>query len=237
MSQNAYTLEFSPVATTTATRRNPAMTLICAVSYALAVSVSDSWPALLLASILPAVILAKRFPLHTLAKFNMLNAVMILTLALTWPTLAGGLIMGIVIALRVNMICVTFMSMVYPLGVGGIYEALCVLGMPEKLRVLIVLTLRGIYTMHERFETALISVRLRVPNLKGMMKFRVFACVTASVLVQSAIRSENVMRAVKCRGGFGGFSQSRHEGINARDFAFMAGFMIYALCVVMMNHA
>ncbi|MBR0256858.1 MAG: hypothetical protein IJQ58_03900 [Synergistaceae bacterium] len=237
MSQNAYTLEFSPTTAATETRRNPATTLICAVSYALAVSVSDSWPALLLASILPAVILAKRFPLHALAKLNLLNAVMILTLALTWPEFSGGLVMGTVIALRVNMICVVFMSMVYPLGTGGIYEALCVLGMPEKMRVLIILTLRGIYTMHERFETALISVRLRAPNLKGMMKLRVFASVTASVLVQSALRSENVMRAVKCRGGFGGFSQYRHEGFNSRDVLFMAGFMVYASCVALLNYA
>ena len=237
MSQNAYTLEFSPITATTETRRNPSTTLICAVSYALAVSVSESWPALLIASILPAVMMSKGFPFSRLAKLNMLNAVMILTLALTWPDFTVGLVMGTVIALRVNMICVVFMSMVYPLGVGGIYEALCVLGMPEKLRVLIVLTLRGIYTMHERFETALISVRLRATNLRGMMKLRVFACVTASVLVQSVLRSENVMRAVKCRGGFGGFSQTRHEGFSVKDIAFMAGFMVYALCVVLVNHA
>lgn len=236
MSQPAYTLEFPRVTLTVSKTRNPAVTLLSAMIYALAVSVSRSPSALLLASILPAMML-KGFPPRYLARLNVMNAVMILTLALTWPDFSDGFRTGMIIALRVNMICVVLGGMLRPLGTGGMYEALCGLRVPEKLRVLVILTLRGIYTLRERYESAIISVRLRAPGLSGLMRLKVFACMMGMILLQSSARSENMTRAVKCRGGFAGFMQGGNSAMNARDWLCVSGTAVYAVMIAVMNLA
>ncbi|MBQ3403601.1 MAG: hypothetical protein IJG65_09585 [Synergistaceae bacterium] len=238
MTTDAYTLEFPRENVPASTSRSPAVVMLCSVSYALAVSVSDSLPALVLASVLPLMLVVSgKFTHSHLLKLNALNAVMTLTLALTWPEFRGGLIMGMLIALRMNMIYVAFSSFVLPLGTSGVYSALVSLGIPEKLRVLILLTLRGIHIMHGRFSAALVSVRLRAPGLRGLAKLRVFAYITASVLIQSSERSENMVRSVKCRGGFRGFMQSESVGLSSRDAAMIAGFMFYVAGVMVLNYA
>ena len=238
MSQPAYTLEIPREVQTVSTPHSPVTLIISATLYALAVSITDSLPALAVASILPAIFLAaKRFSPRNLAPVNTVNAVMILTLALTWPDFSGGLRMGVIVALRVNMICIAFGAMVLPLGTAGMYGALCALGVPEKLRVLVILTLRGVFTLRDRFESAIISVRLRAPNLRGMMRLKVFAYMTGSILLQSLQHSENMTRAVKCRGGFRGFMQSEDKRLNARDWAYLAGVAGYSAMIAAVNYA
>ena len=183
----------------------PVMMIFCSMCYALAVSVSSSPKALLAASILPAILLClKKFPLSNLLKLNIFNAVMIITLALTWRGVHEGLVMGLVIALRVNMIYVVFAALVLPLGVGAVYS----LPMPEKLRVLVILTVRGIFILRDSLDSALLSAKLRAPNARLMMRLKIFAYVLGSVLIRSSGRSERMMLAIESRGGFGGFMQT-----------------------------
>lgn len=222
-----------------ASRNNfaPESLLLSALVYALAVSLSNKFSALALASILPVVIMCvKKFNLSSLLKLNVINLLMIITLALTWPSFLGGVKMGMLITLRLNMIYIIFAVIIFPLGITGIYEALCALRVPEKLRVLIILTLRGIFILHERLETALISVKLRAPNLKGIMKLKTFASILASVLLQSSSHSEKIMQAVILRGGFGGFSQSERESIRLRDMLVIVSFMLYSAVVIKCNY-
>ena len=238
MNNPAYTLEFSRETQAASTHHSPVTLIISATLYALAVSITDSLPALAVASVLPAIFLAtKRFPPRSLAPVNTVNAVMILTLALTWPDFSGGLRVGVIVALRVNMICIAFGGMVLPLGTAGMYEALRALGVPEKLRVLVILTLRGIFTLRERFESAIISVRLRAPNLRGMMRLKVFAYMAGTILLQSLQHSENMTKAVKCRGGFAGFMQSEDSRLSARDWAYLAGIAGYSAMIAAVNYA
>ena len=236
MTRDIYTLEiprenFSPSA-----ERNPAVVLILSIIYALVVTASNNAYSLLTASILPARFI-NRVKLSALAKLNLINAVMILTLALTWPDFYAGLIMGVIISLRVNMICAAFSAMIYPLGTERIYEALCVMRVPENLRVLLLLTLRGINILRERYESAIISVKLRAPNINGVMRLKIFACILGNVLLQSLERSENMMKAVKCRGGFGGFMQSETHGINFCDVVYVMCFAFYGIIIAVMNYA
>ena len=180
------------------------MMILCSLVYALAVSMCRSVYALLLAGILPLVLVCvKRVSLPHLLKLNAFNAVMMLTLALTWPNVREGLIMGAIITLRVNMIYAVFAALVFPLGVGAVYS----LPLPEKLRVLVILTVRGIFIMRESFDSALLSAKLRAPNAGLMVRLKVFAYVLGSVLLRSAGRSERMTLAVQSRGGFGGFMQ------------------------------
>ncbi len=238
MIQDSFTLTFLPEKFY-ASRNNfaPESLLLSALVYALAVSVSNKFSALALAAILPIVIICvKKINLSSLLKLNVINLVMIITLALTWPSILGGVKMGMLITLRLNMIYIMCEFMIFPLGITGIYEALCALRVPEKLRVLIILTLRGIFILHERLETALISVKLRAPNLHGIMKLKTFASILASVLLQSSSHSERIMQAVTCRGGFGGFLQSERESVRLRDMLVIVSFMIYSAVVIKCNY-
>ncbi|MBR1486144.1 MAG: hypothetical protein IJ597_02685, partial [Synergistaceae bacterium] len=102
-------------------------------------------------------------------------------------------------------------------GISGIYKALVFLHVPEKLRILILLTMRGIFILKERFESALISLKLRAPRQKNFAKLKSFTYVTGSVLLQAADRSERIERAIKCRGGFKGFNSIRNENLEVRN--------------------
>lgn len=240
MSRGIYTLEFprQTVAVNNTNTNSPAVMLVCALSYALSVSISSSIPALFTALLMPMMfIVTGRFQLSKLVKINILNLIMIITLSLTWPIFSDGLIMGAVITLRVNMIYVVFGVTVYPLGTAGIYEAFSVLNVPMKLRVLVILTMRGIYVLSERYSSAITSVRLRAPGLSGMMRLKVFAYMMGNVLIGTSERSENIMRAVKCRGGFGGFMQSKNDGISLRDIKMIMVYGVYVLGIVLLNNA
>ena len=217
---------------------SPEVLLSCSIVYALAVSLSDSIYALTLASVIPLLlVITKRLNLTSLMKLNAFNLIMIITIALTWPDFNGGLTKGITIALRVNMIYIFFAVMIYPLGYAKIFAAMNSLNIPEKLRVLFLLTLRGIFIMHERFSRALISLKLRAKNLHGLMKLRAFAYITCSVLLQSSERSERMLQAVQCRGGFSGFIQTGHKAMSPYDVIMCVCFAVYALMIIILNHA
>ena len=230
--RDVYTLELPAVnLSAPAGEISPEVITSCAVIYALAVSMSKAYSALIAASVLPVVLLFRnRIPL---LKINIMNLVMIITMALTWPNFSEGLIMGTVTALRVNMIYIVFSALVFPLGMSAVYS----LRLPKKLRVMIILTLRGIFILSERMEKALISVKLRAPNVKGMMKLKVFAYVLGSVLLKNADHSERMMLAVETRGGFGGFAVSETRRLNVRDTVMIAGCTVYSLLIVILNYA
>ena len=173
--------------------------VVCVLIFAFAVGlVSNIY---VLAFLLALSLFLKKFPP---IKLQLFNVIMILTLTLTWPSFREGFIAGIIIALRVNVIYIAFARFVFPLGVAGMYKALVTLRVPEKLRVLMILTLRGINILRERFDAALVSLKLRSSD---KVKLKTFAYVTGGVLLQGSERSERMLKAINLRGGFGGFIQ------------------------------
>lgn len=234
MSRDIYVLE-APSGNISSNAKSPSAILISSMIYAVTATMSSNIYSLLFASILPVTLLIRK-PIN-LVKINLINAVMILTLLLTWPEMKSGLIRGIIISLRVNMIYIVFSLKVYPLGVSGMYEALSALRVPEKLRVQILLTLRGIDILYERYETSIISVRQRAPEIGGILRLKIYAYILGNVLLQSLLRSEGIIRSVKCRGGFGGFNQSETHGINACDVLYVASFAVYGIIIAVMDYA
>ena len=179
------------------------MKVLCALALTLAVSVSAS-PYVLAAESAAALVLflLRRPSLPNIMKLNALNLVMIVTFALTWPDFRGGITAGIITALRVNIIYVVFAG----LGVG--LGDVCGLPLPEKLRVLIILTARGIFIMRDSLDASLRSAKLRAPDAGLMARVKIFAYVMGNVLVRSSVRGERMAKAIKTRGGFGGFAQN-----------------------------
>jgi len=145
------------------------------------------------------------------------NLFIIVTTTLTWPDIREGFFTGLSVALKCSVIYLICVVFIFPKGFSGIYKILLFLHVPEKLRILILLTLRGIFILKERFESALISLKLRAPGQKNFAKLKSFTHVTGSVLLQAAERSERMERAIKCRGGFKGFNSIRNEELGVRN--------------------
>lgn len=184
------------------------MILLFAIIYALIVSLSELIFLLVIESLLPVIILAKSPGIiKSLVKINALNLIMIMTLALTWPDFRGGIFTGLIITWRLNLIYIIFSGVIAKLGFTGIYAALVKFHVPEKLRILLLLTMRGIFIMNDRLDSALIALKLRAPEIKFITRFKTFGYITGNILLQSESRSEKMLQAIKCRGGFGGFNQ------------------------------
>ncbi len=208
--------------------------MTCALIYAFAVSISQNVRALLIASIMPVFLLfTHRISLSPLLKINAVNALVILTLALTWPVMHEGAVMGLLIAWRVNMIYIIFAALVFPLGMSAVYG----LPLSEKLRVLLILTLRGINILHDSIDKAFISAGLRAPNAGIFMRLKIFAYVLGSSLLRSADRSERMFIAVQTRGGFGGFMQCGKSRAGMKESVMLLVCVSYSALVVMMNYA
>ena len=150
-------------------------------------------------------------------KIFLANLIIIITTTLTWPDINEGFFTGLSIALKCSVIYLICAIFIFPKGLAGVYKAMIFLHVPEKLRILILLTLRGIFILKERFESALISLKLRAPRQKNFAKLKSFTYVTGSVLLQAADRSERMERAIKCRGGFKGFNSIKREELGIKN--------------------
>ena len=203
--------------------------LIFVLIYSLAVSLSENFYPLIFASILPLILLLRSSKLpHEFLHINVFNFIMVLTLALTWPNFFDGLLKGLVISLRINFIFIIFSNFH-----DEIYNEILNLNLPEKIRILIILTLRGIFILRDKFDSALISLKLRAPDLHGILKFKTFAYILGSVLLQSSKRSENILKAINLRGGFNGFNQTKIKNISLKNSLLI----LYSFAVIILNYA
>ena len=84
--------------------------------------------------------------------------------------------------LKLNLISVLLSRMILSLGVGRVDGVLARLGVPEKLRILLLLSTRCIFILAERAGTMVRAVQLRGPGLKGIPMCRTFACVLGTTL-------------------------------------------------------
>ena len=184
--------------------------LFFAIFYSLAVTLSKNLIAFLIASILPLCLLffVSSSGLKTLAKLNFLNIVMILSMIFTFPSLNEAINIALLITLRMNFICIVFIKLFEFMAQKKIYYLPKII--PQKITVLFILTLRGIFILYEKLQSAILSVKLRAPNLHGLMKLKIFAYLIASSLLKSSFKSEKILLAINCRGGFAGFFQSKN---------------------------
>ena len=210
--------------------------IIISVLYSISVTLSKSFESFLTALILPLILLffLENSGLKTLFKINLLNLIMIFTMLFTFPDIKYALRMSLFMTLRLNYICVIFIKLFEIMRKNGIYY-LPFRFIPEKFQVLMILTIRGIFIIYERLQSALLSVKLRAANLKGISKWKVFAYVIASSLLKSSVKSEKIFLAVKCRGGFQGFIQSKNLNWKFIDNIFCFIALIYISVIILLS--
>ena len=211
-------------------RFDPRGRVLCAFVLAFVLASVRSFPALFcgVPIVLVLFFLGEPGPLaRELLHLNAVGAFIALLLMLTYPGerfwgpfSAAGLRFAALILLKLNLISVLLSRMILSLGVGRVDGVLARLGVPEKLRILLLLSTRCIFILAERAGTMVRAVQLRGPDLKGIPMCRTFACMLGTTLVHGSERSERMMLAIRCRGGMAGFCQGRPLCWRGRDILF-----------------
>ena len=136
-----------------------------------------------------------------LLHLNLAGLFMLALMTLSFANFKSGFQAGLIMLAKLNFISIIFLKLIAAMGVGKVHAALYYLRLNNKLRVLIILTLRGIFILVNRFICALRAASLRARNIKGLkLRLKIFACVLASALVQSVKLSDRINIAINLRG-------------------------------------
>jgi cobalt/nickel transport system permease protein len=190
--------------------------VICALFLTVALASVRSLPGLLAGGVVPFLLLfagdLKELG-KTLAHVNAVTIFVWLLLPLTTPGprwgafSMPGLHLALLVTCKLNLISVTLIRMVAELGMGRIDNVLGDFRLPEKLRVLLLLTMRYVLLLMDRVATMIRAIRLRAPELRGRRLCVAFGCMLGTTLIHSSDRAERSMLAMRCRGGMAGFAQ------------------------------
>jgi energy-coupling factor transporter transmembrane protein EcfT len=211
---------------------DPRCRVLCALMLSAALAFARSLPGLLAGCVMPLLLLfAGDFArlAKILARVNAVTVFVWLLLPLTVPgtRVAGvfsieGLRLALLTTCKLNLISVVWIRLAAELGVERIDGVLGGFRLPEKMRVLLLLTTRYVFLLTERVAAMTRAVRLRAPELGGRQMCAAFACMLGTTLVHSSDRAERSMLAMRCRAGsdtLRGFSQHRPPRWGARDTA------------------
>jgi energy-coupling factor transporter transmembrane protein EcfT len=209
--------------------------VFCALALSAALASARSLPGLLAGGAVPFLLLFAGNPADlgkALAHVNAVTVFIWLLLPLTVPGVSGervagvfsieGLRLALLATCKLNLISVVLIRMVAALGMGRIDNVLGDFHLPEKMRVLLLLTMRYVFLLTERVAAMTRAVRLRAPDLRGGRMCAAFACMLGTTLIHSSDRAERSMLAMRCRAGSGtlrGFSQCCPLRWRARDTA------------------
>lgn len=196
---------------------DPRCRIVCALCLAAALASVRSFAGLATGIVIPLILLAvdEFKPLaRTLIHLNGVSVFVCILLPLTFPGervwgifSTDGLRMALLVTAKLNLISVVLIRMVAALGMGRIDNVLGDFHIPEKMRVLLLLTMRYVLLLAERVATMTRAIFLRAPDLRGKRMCHTFACMLGTTLIHSSDRAERSMLAMQCRGGMKGFLQ------------------------------
>lgn len=151
----------------------------------------------------------------------------VLMVTLTWsseePRLWGilslqGLEASLKIAARLHLISATLMPLVLALGVRRFEKVLYDFRVPEKFRLLLLMTVRSIFMLNEQVSTMNNALKLRIGGRGStMVAFKGYAAMLGTTLLHCADRSERVCQAMECRGGLAGFGRRSSQPWKRKD--------------------
>jgi cobalt/nickel transport system permease protein len=226
---------------------DPRCRVICAFSCALVIASLRDAAALAAASILPLILLFfdGKLGLSCLAgrllSANKISILVILFLPVAYPGerifylfSAKGLAAALLVIWKLNLISVVLLKMAASMGMTRISGAMEGLGVPLKLRVLLLLTMRYIFLLAERVATMGRAVDLRAGRggNRGVSAYRAFAYMLGTTLIHSSDRAERAALAIGCRGGISGFSGLVGHRWTWRESSFCLIFLLYSALVI-----
>jgi energy-coupling factor transporter transmembrane protein EcfT len=223
---------------------NPGARMAASILAALAISPLRTPQGLLAGSLLPLLLCFMdgrdgiRSSLRTLADINKVSLLACFLLPLTYPgervfhiVSVPGVYMALTITWKLNLISIVFIRLSAAMGMKGIGEALGVLRVPLKMRMLLLLTARYILLLSDGMAAMLRAVRQRSPKPGFMLSLRVMACLTGTTLIHSMDRAERSLKAIQCRGGAGGFLPGEPVPFTRFDALSLVPMALYLLLV------
>jgi energy-coupling factor transporter transmembrane protein EcfT len=143
--------------------------------------------------------------------------------------------MALFITWKMNLISIILIRLVTAMGTSRIDSALDGLHVPLKLRMLLILSVRYIFLLSERVATMTKAIGARAPKLGFMATLRVMACMIGTTLIHCADKAERSAKALRCRGGIGGFRAVACKAWATRDTALCCIFLAYFAAVAAMD--
>jgi len=132
-----------------------------------------------------------------------------------------GLLLGLTVALKANGIMLTLLSLLGSMDATTLGHALSHLYVPNKLTLLLLMTVRYLDVLHAetlRLRSAM-TIRGFRPQMDGHT-YRTYGYLIGMLLVRSFERSQRVVAAMKCRGFRGKFYLLDHFAFSRRDLWF-----------------
>ncbi|MBR1417362.1 MAG: hypothetical protein IJ576_00160, partial [Synergistaceae bacterium] len=190
---------------------------------------------LIYAAIVPLILLIFAPVPKILAHLNLAGIFMLALMTLSFKDFNSGFIAGVIMLLKLNFISIIFLDFIALMGIKKFYAALYYLKLNDKLRVLIILTLRGIFILINRFICALRAASLRANNINSFkLRLKIFACILGMSLIKSAARADKINTAMLLRSGgekfnLQGFNQAEILTWRTCDSLLILAALIYAL--------
>ena len=215
--------------------------VICALILAIALSrLEFNLNNVIYAAIVPLILLIFAPVPKILAHLNLAGIFMLALMALSFKDFKSGFIAGVIMLLRLNFISIIFLDFIALMGIKKFYAALYYLKLNDKLRVLIILTLRGIFILINRFICALRAASLRANNINSFkLRLKIFACILGMSLIKGAARADKINTAMLLRSGgekfnLRGFNQAENLRWRLCDSLLILAALIYA---IILNYA
>ena len=143
---------------------------------------------------------------------------------------AQGCSFSLEITLKANALVLATIALLGTAPVHRLARSLQRLGCPAKLVLLFLFCYRYISVLHEDYEALLRGMKARGFKLETSLRcYRGMANLVAMLLVKSYAHSQEIYRAMLCRGFRGRYpSLSDGRGAARRDYVFLVGLLLFS---------
>ncbi len=213
---------------------DPRARIAAAVTLAVVVAVARTVPAMTLALVAAAVLvaLARISPGNLFRRLLPLEILLaVLMIVLPWPKYDHeGCMLAAVVTLKANAVVLAVTALIGTMDAVTLGHALAHFHVPQKLTQLLLFMVRYFDVLgreHARLRAAM-RVRCFRPGMNGH-SYRTFGYLVGMLLVRSFDRSERVLAAMKCRGFCGRYYMLDHFAfVPGRDGLFYAAVFLLA---------
>ena len=223
---------------------DPRCRVFCALAFSVALTSVKSLTGIFAGSLIPFLLLftgKMKYLAKVLIHTNFITCFAWILLPLMTPgdRLWGlfsipGIHLALSVTCKLNMISIVLVCMVAALGMGKINNLLGDFHITEKLRVLILLTMRYTFLLINQIAASMLAMRLRNPE-PGRRSLHTFACMLGTTLIHSSDRAERSMLAMRCRGGMAGFSQYSPMKWRPRDTLLTIFFALNIVLIIVLS--
>ncbi len=227
---------------------DPRIKVVLALIYSFVVALSSSF-AILLSSLVTSMVLvmvARLDAREVLKRLAVLLGFILLIwvlMPLTYPGAplfrigpvgfsSPGVLLAAQISLKSVAILLSLMALLATMSVATMGHALGILGIPDKLVYLLLITYRYVFVMEQEYQRLIRAMKIRgfKPGT-NLHSYQSYAYLVGMLFVHASARAERVSKAMKCRGFTGRFHSLRQFEPDPRNRLFA---VIMSLIIILM---